>query len=505
MANKIKHQKFNYWPKVVSNTRELELKEITVRSIINGEVKEVKQAIIASDLIYNTTDTKIWVESLFASTDVLSDGTARLIRNIKTGGKIGYSSKITNIQDGNNCTWNPTGSLMMGQKDFVVKPFKINEEICPRDLANLLTDDYFQAGQPTTLPGFVETLWVDQTQAQLGATMNSIFWNGDTSGGSAPFNLIDGWLKQFANDYSSKNNIELVGSISTTTLTVTAASRGRDDINGSKRYLKPGDLIIGANVTAGTRVLAQLTGGDDWGVGTYTVSISQTATSAAIQANTVIEPYPVFQATQSGTTLTVTNVTRAIGGLRVGMTVSGVGFTTKVITALGTGTGGVGTYTMSASETVGTAVTCIAKYATFNTANIYEVFSDVFTSKPVPSDLLKKVKASFYIKAPSSVRDLLLFYSTQSILQVNNRGFVVSADGNSDSYLGMPIKYDSDLPEGVLVSTFQDNMIIGTDLESDLQNLRVWVDTMTGGNKSKMEAYWAFGVSYIYGQYITLY
>ena len=34
---------------------------------------------------------------------------------------------FTNIQDGNTCTWNPTGSLMMGQKDFVVKPFKINE------------------------------------------------------------------------------------------------------------------------------------------------------------------------------------------------------------------------------------------------------------------------------------------------------------------------------------------------------------------------------------------
>lgn len=269
--------------------------------------------------------------------------------------------------------------------------------------------------------------------------------------------------------------------------------------------MKPGDLIIGANVTPGTRVLAQLTGGDDWGVGAYTVSISQTASSAAIQANTVIEPYPVFQATQSGTTLTVTNVTRAVGGLRVGMTVSGVGFTTKVITALGTGTGGVGTYTVSASETVSTAVTCIAKFTTFNTANIYDVFSDMFTSKPVPSDLLKKVKASFYIKAPSSVRDLLLQFSTQSILQVNNRGFVVSADGNSDSFLGMPIKYDSDLPEGVMVSTFQDNLIIGTDLESDLGNLRVWFDSMSGEDKYKMKAKWAFGVSYIYGQYITLY
>lgn len=53
----------------------------------------------------------------------------------------------------------------------------------------------------------------------------------------------------------------------------------------------------------------------------------------------------------SGTTLTVTAVTA--GSLSVGQTISGTGVTSgTTITALGTGTGGVGTYTVSASQTV---------------------------------------------------------------------------------------------------------------------------------------------------------
>lgn len=62
----------------------------------------------------------------------------------------------------------------------------------------------------------------------------------------------------------------------------------------------------------------------------------------------------------AGTTLTVTAVTRGVLG--VGQTISGTGVTSgTTITALGTGTGGTGTYTVSASQAVAsTAITGIA-------------------------------------------------------------------------------------------------------------------------------------------------
>jgi len=62
-----------------------------------------------------------------------------------------------------------------------------------------------------------------------------------------------------------------------------------------------------------------------------------------------------FTATISGTTMTVTGT--PVGILRIGMYISGTGVTAAQITALGTGVGGTGTYTISVSQTVGSATT----------------------------------------------------------------------------------------------------------------------------------------------------
>lgn len=66
----------------------------------------------------------------------------------------------------------------------------------------------------------------------------------------------------------------VTGSIGTTVFTVTAITSG---------VIKVGDVLSGGTVTAGTRVLAQLTGATG-GIGTYTVDTSQTAASATITA-----------------------------------------------------------------------------------------------------------------------------------------------------------------------------------------------------------------------------
>jgi hypothetical protein len=78
-------------------------------------------------------------------------------------------------------------------------------------------------------------------------------------------------------DYSNGVSLEsrtasFTGSITTTTLTVSAVSAGS---------IFPSMQITGTGVTAGTRIVAQLTG-TTGGTGTYTVSISQTVTSTAM-------------------------------------------------------------------------------------------------------------------------------------------------------------------------------------------------------------------------------
>jgi hypothetical protein len=115
------------------------------------------------------------------------------------------------------------------------------------------------------------------------------------------------------------------GSITATTLTVTAVASGA---------LAVGMVVSGTGVTAGTTITAILTG--TGGVGTYTVSAAHAATEVTGSIAT--------------TTLTVTAVTS--GTLAVGMTLSGPNITAgTTITAILSGSGGIGTYTVSISQT----------------------------------------------------------------------------------------------------------------------------------------------------------
>ena len=88
--------------------------------------------------------------------------------------------------------------------------------------------------------------------------------------------------------------------------------------------------------------------------GTNISAITGTQTSLlTCQSNRFIDTSGegVFTGSISGTTLTISAVTS--GNLKVGSTISGSGVTAgTTITALGTGTGGAGTYTVSASQTV---------------------------------------------------------------------------------------------------------------------------------------------------------
>lgn len=136
---------------------------------------------------------------------------------------------------------------------------------------------------------------------------------------------------------SNPSSAIFTGSISTTTLTVTSVLSGT---------IAVGQAIFGQGIAQNTVITALGTG--TGGVGTYTVSDSQTVASTTI--NSTAAPAIVTGAI-SGTTLTVSAVTS--GTLKIGQTIEGSGVTDgTIITAFGTGSGGVGTYTVSASQTV---------------------------------------------------------------------------------------------------------------------------------------------------------
>jgi hypothetical protein len=136
---------------------------------------------------------------------------------------------------------------------------------------------------------------------------------------------------------SAPSSAIFTGSITGTTLTVTVMQTGT---------IAVGQAIFGQGMAQNTVITALGTGSG--GVGTYTVSDSQTVASTAI--NSVASP-AIVTGSISGTTLTVSAVTS--GTLKIGQTIEGSGVTDgTIITAFGTGSGGAGTYTVSASQTV---------------------------------------------------------------------------------------------------------------------------------------------------------
>jgi hypothetical protein len=99
----------------------------------------------------------------------------------------------------------------------------------------------------------------DSTDQADGSTAVAYFFR---------FNTTD-----YSNGISlSSRTASFTGSIATTTLTVSAISAGS---------IYPSMQISGTGVTAGTRIVAQLTG-TTGGTGTYTVSASQTVASTAM-------------------------------------------------------------------------------------------------------------------------------------------------------------------------------------------------------------------------------
>lgn len=154
-------------------------------------------------------------------------------------------------------------------------------------------------------------------------------------------NGINAYIVDGSNRYtwriSSPSAAVFTGSISGTTLTVTAITNGT---------IAAGQSLYGVGVTSETIITALGTG--TGGIGTYTINLSQTVASR--QMNSTATAAKVTGSI-SGTTLTVSAVTS--GTLYVGQTIQGTGVTAlTIITALGTGSGGVGTYTVSTSQTV---------------------------------------------------------------------------------------------------------------------------------------------------------
>lgn len=162
-----------------------------------------------------------------------------------------------------------------------------------------------------------------------------------TVGMKAYANFANG-LVTFAATASATQNATVTGTIAPGTGSVTGSIAGNilTVTNVGSGLVVPGGILSGSGVATGTQVISQISGTAN-GVGTYYVTPGE----QTVVSTTVSETYGLFTAV-SGLTGTY-----AVGDVLSGSGGGGVTAGT-VVTGLGTGTGGLGTYYVSPTQTV---------------------------------------------------------------------------------------------------------------------------------------------------------
>jgi hypothetical protein len=179
---------------------------------------------------------------------------------------------------------------------------------------------YGTSGQVLTSAGNAPPTWTTLTKAIKSLSLYA--FNGTVSATSGAFTAsVTGLLTGSTFTATGTGTATSSG----TTLTVSAVSSGAFGVGQTVTFPA---AFTGTATSSGT---------------TLTIA---TATAGVVDVGTVLNTNASFTASRATTIMTVTAV--ASGGIHVGMVVSTLG----TVNSFGTGTGGVGTYNMSASGTV---------------------------------------------------------------------------------------------------------------------------------------------------------
>jgi hypothetical protein len=216
--------------------------------------------------------------------------------------------------------------------------------------------------------GYVYVLTANLTPTMIGQLNTVSGMVGITDNGINVY-ITDGAYR-YTWRISNPSSAQFIGTISGTTLTVTLKKSGT---------IAVGQSVFGVGIVAETIITAL--GSGTGGVGTYTVNISQSSASQTLNTAAVAS---IFNGQMSGTTLTVNSV--ASGTLYVGQTIQGTGILANtIITALGTGTGGTGTYTISQSQTIGAITMYALNFSVipvtdgaFSGADVVDILDNIF-------------------------------------------------------------------------------------------------------------------------------
>ena len=217
-------------------------------------------------------------------------------------------------------------------------------------------------------------------------------------------------------------------------------------------------VITAGNATNGMSFTPDNTGAIEFKTGTgagttaLTLSSSQIATFSTGVALPTGSLYPLVSATSvstattsftasiAGTTMTVTAV--GSGTIAVGQLITGTGVTAgTTITALGTGTGGTGTYTVSTTQTTASTTITVVGVDFYNIPSTAKRVTIMFNGVSTSGTSLKLVQlgsgsitTTGYISTGAS-----LYNSPTTVIATSTAGMVMFSSAATDNIYGQMI------------------------------------------------------------------
>ena len=180
-------------------------------------------------LVDNTTFTGRDAEGFYSA--ALLSGPSKslltLIPNVKSKVKLA-AFDLGNILQDADCTFTSSGEGTLGQKAFTVCPIKINLEYCKRTFETNYLSTQLRAGSNNSevVPPSMEEYLLDITARKVSSDLETIVWQGNTTGATYPINVCDGLIFKFSADTNvikpSGFTLTLSNIISATTLVYNA-------------------------------------------------------------------------------------------------------------------------------------------------------------------------------------------------------------------------------------------------------------------------------------------
>lgn len=122
---------------------------------------------------------------------LLSEGT--VMNGVKTKEKINILDTDATFQAGTGCTYTPSGTTSITQREVTVAPIKVVEDLCIADLDAGFMQKALKPGYQNSIP--FEKEYTDLKAKKIAKQLEKAIWQGDTTSLDANLAPFDGYIK----------------------------------------------------------------------------------------------------------------------------------------------------------------------------------------------------------------------------------------------------------------------------------------------------------------------